>query len=168
MVRPYCGCRGTAERGSAGYPPAQANYIVGGKRPLSSMTPTIVERNGALYLALGASGGSRIISAVYQVIVQSLKWSRNVLDAVSLPRFHDQLLPVVRARLCGGALSSCWCVQGLQVEFNYDVNVAAWLASLGHQVLRMPGACVCSSLLAPHMSRPNQRRGSTPWCRPCS
>jgi gamma-glutamyltranspeptidase len=52
---------------SFGYPPSVPNFIAPGKRPLSSMTPTIAERNGKLRLVLGGSGGSRIITGVIQV-----------------------------------------------------------------------------------------------------
>jgi gamma-glutamyltranspeptidase / glutathione hydrolase len=51
---------------SFGYISTPANYIVPGKRPLSSMSPTIVEKNGEFYLAIGAAGGSRIITATLQ------------------------------------------------------------------------------------------------------
>ncbi len=52
---------------SFGYPPSVPNFIAPGKRPLSSMTPAIVERDGRLRLVLGGSGGSRIITGVIQV-----------------------------------------------------------------------------------------------------
>ena len=75
------------------FPPSVPNYIQPGKRPLSSMSPTICLKDGKPFLALGASGGSRILSAVIQVIVNVLEYGMNVMDAVVQPRFHDQLIP---------------------------------------------------------------------------
>jgi gamma-glutamyltranspeptidase/glutathione hydrolase len=70
-----------------------ANAIAPGKRPLSSMAPTVVLRKGKPVLALGARGGSKIISAVFQVIVNVLDFGMSIDDAVIAPRFHHQWLP---------------------------------------------------------------------------
>jgi len=64
-----------------------------GKRPLSSMSPTIVEQNGVPVLALGASGGPRIISAVVQVLLRILWFGDEPIDAVTHTRVHHQWLP---------------------------------------------------------------------------
>lgn len=53
----------------------------------------MVERDSELFLSVGGSGGSRIITGVLQTVLQSLAFGRNILDSVSLPRMHDQLLP---------------------------------------------------------------------------
>lgn len=64
-----------------------------GKRPLSSMSPTIVAHNGAPILVLGASGGPRIISSVVQVLLNVLWFGDEPIDALERPRLHHQWLP---------------------------------------------------------------------------
>jgi len=71
----------------------EANAIQPGKRPLSSMTPTILVSGGKPYMALGAPGGSRITNAVLQVILNVIDFHMNVQDAVDCPRFHHQWMP---------------------------------------------------------------------------
>jgi gamma-glutamyltranspeptidase/glutathione hydrolase len=71
----------------------ERNAIAPGKRPLSSMTPTILVKDGNPFLVLGAPGGSTIISAVLQVIVNMVDFGMNAQDAVAFPRIHDQLKP---------------------------------------------------------------------------
>jgi gamma-glutamyltranspeptidase/glutathione hydrolase len=71
----------------------EANAIAPGKRPLSSMTPTIVLKDGRFFMALGAPGGSRISTAVLQVILNVVDFGMNVQDAIDAPRFHHQWLP---------------------------------------------------------------------------
>ncbi|MDI6766015.1 MAG: gamma-glutamyltransferase [Bacteroidota bacterium] len=70
-----------------------ANSIEGGKRPLSSMTPTIVLKDGKPIMILGARGGSRIITAVLQIVINVIDYGMNIRDAVNFPRFHHQWLP---------------------------------------------------------------------------
>jgi gamma-glutamyltranspeptidase/glutathione hydrolase len=70
-----------------------ANAIAPGKRMLSSMMPTIVTRDGRLFLVLGSPGGSRIITSVCQTLLNVVDHGMNVQDAVSAPRFHSQWLP---------------------------------------------------------------------------
>lgn len=71
----------------------EANSIQPQKRPLSSMTPTIVLKNGKPYLVIGSPGGSRIITTVLQVILNCLEFDMNIADAISSPRIHHQWLP---------------------------------------------------------------------------
>jgi gamma-glutamyltranspeptidase/glutathione hydrolase len=71
----------------------EANAIAPGKRPLSSMVPTIVLKNGKPFLALGAPGGSRIITAVLQVMLNVVDFGMNVQDAIDFPRVHHQWKP---------------------------------------------------------------------------
>ena len=71
----------------------EKNSIAPGKRPLSSMTPTIIVKDGKPFLVLGAPGGSTIISAVLQVIVNVIDFHMNVQDAVDFPRVHHQWKP---------------------------------------------------------------------------
>jgi len=71
----------------------EANSIEPGKRMLSSMTPSIVEKNGELYLVVGSPGGSTIITSVFQVIVNILEFDMDVQSAVDAARFHHQWMP---------------------------------------------------------------------------
>jgi gamma-glutamyltranspeptidase/glutathione hydrolase len=71
----------------------EANAIQPEKRMLSSMTPTIVEKNGKLKMVLGSPGGSTIITSVMQNILNVLEYDMTMQESVSLPRFHHQWLP---------------------------------------------------------------------------
>src|SRR5580704_8638207 len=73
----------------------EANAPGPGKRPLSSMTPTIVLRDGKPFLVTGSPGGSRIITTVLQVVVNAIDFDMSVTDAVAAPRLHHQWLPDV-------------------------------------------------------------------------
>merc|ERR1719491_1706422 len=91
-----------------GLRPSAANYVAPGKRPLSSMAPTMVFRHGEgrdptdagdgrdppgrLVLSLGASGGPKIITAVLQTILNAALTGMPLYEAVTAPRVHDQLL----------------------------------------------------------------------------
>lgn len=72
---------------------AEANAIAPEKRMLSSMTPTIVEKNGKLKMVLGSPGGSQIITSVMQNILNVLEYNMTMQESVSKPRFHHQWLP---------------------------------------------------------------------------
>jgi gamma-glutamyltranspeptidase / glutathione hydrolase len=95
----------------------ESNAIQPGKRPVSSMTPTIVVRNGQLFLMLGAPGGSRIINGVLQVLLNVEDFHMNVQDAVDLPRFHHQWMPDV-----------------LYVEEGISPDTVRILRGMGHKV----------------------------------
>lgn len=73
----------------------QANSIAPGKRPLSSMSPTIVTRDGKPVIVVGTPGGSRIITAVTHTIWNMIDYGMNVQEAVDATRFHQQWLPEV-------------------------------------------------------------------------
>jgi gamma-glutamyltranspeptidase/glutathione hydrolase len=73
----------------------EANAIQPRKRPLSSMTPAIVLRDGKLHMVLGAPGGSRIITAVLQVFLNVADFGMNIQRAIEAPRFHHQWKPDV-------------------------------------------------------------------------
>lgn len=73
----------------------EANAIAPNKRPLSSMTPTILVKNGKLFLIAGSPGGPTIISTVLQVIVNIVDYQMNAREAVSMPRLHHQWQPDV-------------------------------------------------------------------------
>ena len=97
---------------------AEANAIAPGKRMLSSMAPTIVERDGELFLVLGAPGGSTIITAVYQVFLNIAAFGMTPEAAVAAGRFHHQWLPdVLRAE-----------------EGTFSGATVAALENLGHTV----------------------------------
>ena len=70
-----------------------ANAVAGGKRPLSSMSPTILLKDGKPYMITGSPGGSTIITTVVQSIVNVVDFGMNVQQAVDAPRFHHQWLP---------------------------------------------------------------------------
>ncbi|CAH1000239.1 Glutathione hydrolase proenzyme [Neolewinella maritima] len=88
----------------------EANAIQPGKRMLSSMTPTIVEREGELFMVLGAPGGSTIITAVLQTFLNVVEFGMDLPEAVGAPRFHHQWLPdqilYESAALTGGTIDS--------------------------------------------------------------
>jgi gamma-glutamyltranspeptidase/glutathione hydrolase len=71
----------------------EANAVAPGKRPLSSMSPTIVTKDGKPVMVVGTPGGSRIITAVLLTIVNVIDYGMNVQEAVDAPRFHQQWLP---------------------------------------------------------------------------
>ncbi|KAK4101064.1 gamma-glutamyltranspeptidase [Parathielavia hyrcaniae] len=112
-------------RNAFGFAPSPANYIAPRKRPLSSITPLIAEHlaNGTVFLATGAAGGSRIISATTQVGFDVLARGTSLRDAVAAPRLHHQLMPDV-----------------LMVEDGFSGGVVRSLEDKGHDVMWMaPG-----------------------------
>lgn len=71
----------------------EANAIAANKRMLSSMTPSIVEKNGNLFMVVGTPGGSTIITSVFQTIINVIDFNMNMQQAVSAKKFHHQWLP---------------------------------------------------------------------------
>jgi len=98
----------------------ERNAIEPRKRPLSSMTPTIVLKDGKLYLVLGSPGGPRIISTVLQVLINVLDFGMNLQEAVDWPRLHHQWLP-----------------DRLLMEPGFSPDTVALLEGRGHQVERV-------------------------------
>ncbi|KAF7545098.1 hypothetical protein G7Z17_g9443 [Cylindrodendrum hubeiense] len=81
-------------RNEFGFEPSKENFIRPGKRPLSSITPIIIERkDGSFFATVGAAGGSRIISATTQVVWRIMSESLSIAKAVAEPRLHNQLMP---------------------------------------------------------------------------
>ena len=78
---------------SFGLVQGQANAIAPGKRPLSSMSPTIVTRDGETVMVVGTPGGSRIITAVVHTLLNVIDYGMTVQEAVDAPRIHQQWLP---------------------------------------------------------------------------
>ncbi|HXZ78948.1 MAG TPA: gamma-glutamyltransferase [Terriglobales bacterium] len=70
-----------------------ANAVSSNKRPLSSMTPTIVTRDGKLFLVLGSPGGGTITTIVANVLMGVIDYGMNIQEAVNAPRFHNQWMP---------------------------------------------------------------------------
>lgn len=94
-----------------------ANAPAGGKRPLSSMTPTLVFRNGKLDLVTGSPGGSRIITIVAQILLDRIDFHMNIAEAEAAPRIHDQWMPDI-----------------LQVEPGLPEAVLQKLTAMGHHI----------------------------------
>ena len=86
----------TAKPGSPngfGLVQGEANRIEPGKRPLSSMSPVLISKDGKPFLLLGSPGGSRIITAIVETIVNVVDYGMDIQSAVDAPRFHHQWLP---------------------------------------------------------------------------
>ncbi|MGA8044436.1 MAG: gamma-glutamyltransferase, partial [Terracidiphilus sp.] len=94
-----------------------ANAIAPGKRPLSSMTPTIILENGKLRYVLGSPGGARIITTVANIFLSAADGGLNIQEAVDAPRFHHQYLP-----------------DTLYLEPGFSPEVQAELRSMGYKL----------------------------------
>jgi gamma-glutamyltranspeptidase/glutathione hydrolase len=107
----------------------EANLPGPGKRPLSSMSPTIVLRNNKPVLVTGSPGGSRIISTVLQVIVNVLDYHMDVAAAVDAPRLHHQWLP-----------------DEVRIERGFAEDTLAGLRAKGHQLVEPMGQTSANSI----------------------
>lgn len=96
---------------------ADANAISPGKRMLSSMTPTIVLKNGKVFLVTGTPGGTTITTSVFQTLVNVIEFNMSAKDAVNKPKFHHQWLPDV-----------------LFLENSFDVDTRKKLEQLGYKI----------------------------------
>jgi gamma-glutamyltranspeptidase/glutathione hydrolase/leukotriene-C4 hydrolase len=74
-------------------PPTENNFVVPGKRPLSSMSPTIVHKNGKFFISVGASGGPYIMTATLQTLINMIDFNMDTANAIQTSRLHHQLLP---------------------------------------------------------------------------
>jgi gamma-glutamyltranspeptidase/glutathione hydrolase len=137
--------------GLVGY---DANLPGPGKRPLSSMSPTIVLKDGRPVLVTGTSGGSRIISAVLQIVVDVIDYKMDVAAAVAAPRVHHQ-----------------WMPDQVRVERGFPAEVLDDLKARGHQVMEPLGQTSANSIAvtptacsAPRIRAPvvRQRRDNNP------
>jgi gamma-glutamyltranspeptidase/glutathione hydrolase len=108
-----------------------ANLPAPGKRPLSSMTPTIVLKDGRVVLVTGSPGGSRIISAVLQVVVNVLDHGMDIMKAVAQPRVHHQWLP-----------------DDVRVERGFPEATLEALRDKGHHVVTPLGQTSANSIAA--------------------
>ena len=94
-----------------------ANAVQAGKRPLSSMTPTLVLKDGKPVLVTGSPGGARIITTVLQQIINHIDFGMNPAEAAATPRFHHQ-----------------WTPDELRVEKGFSPDTLALLRQWGHKV----------------------------------
>jgi gamma-glutamyltranspeptidase/glutathione hydrolase len=109
----------------------EANAPAGGKRPLSSMTPTIVLKNGRPFLVTGSPGGSRIITTVLGVLLNVIDYRMDIAEAVSAPRIHHQWLPDTVA-----------------IEPGLPAAIIAALQERGHKIVQpFPGTSANSILV---------------------
>lgn len=117
-----------------GYVPSEANYIRPGKRPLSSISPVVVEAaDGAAaqpWLLAGSAGGSRIITATVQIVSAVVDGGLDAAAALARPRMHDQLVP-----------------RRVDFEYAFDNATVAFLAQTGHNVSwEAPGGSTAQAL----------------------
>ena len=106
---------------SFGYIASPFNYIRPRKRPLSSISPVIVETpDGQPYFVVGAAGGSKIPTATILALRNVLDLNMTLADALAAARFHDQLMP-----------------NAVQFEWAADNGTAAFMAERGHNVTRL-------------------------------
>jgi gamma-glutamyltranspeptidase / glutathione hydrolase len=106
----------------------EANAIAPGKRPLSSMTPTMLLKDGKLFMTIGAPGGSRISTAVMQVILNVIDFGMNIQDAIDAPRVHHQ-----------------WQPDRLSLERGISPDTVAILKSRGYDVDYAPGVVLAQT-----------------------
>jgi gamma-glutamyltranspeptidase/glutathione hydrolase len=107
----------------------EANLPGPGKRPLSSMAPTIVLKDGKPVLVTGSPGGSRIISTVLQVIINVLDYHMDIAEAVAAPRLHHQWLP-----------------DEVRIERGFAPDSIAALKAMGHVVVEPLGQTSANSI----------------------
>jgi gamma-glutamyltranspeptidase/glutathione hydrolase len=108
----------------------EANLPGPGKRPLSSMSPTIVLKDGKPVLVTGSPGGSRIISTVLQVIVNVIDYRMDVMSAVATSRLHHQWLP-----------------DEVRIERGFSEETLNALRAMGHKVVEPMGQTSANSIL---------------------
>jgi gamma-glutamyltranspeptidase/glutathione hydrolase len=108
---------------------AEANAVAPGKRPLSSMSPTIVLKDGRPVMTVGAAGGPKIITQAVLAIVNHLDLEMSLLDAVAAPRFHHQ-----------------WSPDELVVEHTMNEALLPRLRRLGHKVREESSAGVTQAI----------------------
>jgi len=99
----------------------EANAVAAGKRPLSSMTPTIVLKDGKPWLVTGSPGGARIITTVLQTVVNTIDFGMNPAEAAATPRFHHQ-----------------WTPDELRIEKGFSADTLGLLRQWGHNVALKP------------------------------
>ncbi|HEY6565773.1 MAG TPA: gamma-glutamyltransferase [Pirellulaceae bacterium] len=109
---------------------AENNSIAAGKRPLSSMSPTIVLKDGEPVMVVGAGGGPKIITQVVLMILRYFEFGMSLEDAISAPRFHHQ-----------------WRPDKLMLERGYPADQIKALKAMGHEILTIDAAAVCQAII---------------------
>ncbi|XP_022907556.2 scoloptoxin SSD14-like isoform X2 [Onthophagus taurus] len=106
-----------------GIPPSPANYIVPGKRPMSSMSPTIIvdDNEGDVKMIIGAAGGTRIITSSILVAIRKLWFNLSLEEASNMPRLHHQLFPM-----------------SISYEGGFDEAIIHGLEEIGHNYTTLP------------------------------
>ncbi|MEE8371998.1 MAG: gamma-glutamyltransferase, partial [Sphingomonadales bacterium] len=133
----------------------KANAIEPGKRPLSSMTPTLVLKDGKPVLVTGSPGGSRIITTVLQQIVNVIDFKMGLADAAQFPRFHHQWLP-----------------DELRVEPGFSPDTLKALEARGHKIAlkavmgSLQSAAWDGRLFFGHSDTRRPTAGAVGLCRP--
>lgn len=130
-------------RNAFGLVGGDANAVAPGKRPLSSMSPTLVFKDGRPILSVGAAGGPTIISQTLLAILGVVDFGLSVHDALAAPRFHHQ-----------------WSPDLLQIEASVSDEVVSKLTAMGHRVQRVPslGACQAVGFDGSHFSASHDPR----------
>jgi gamma-glutamyltranspeptidase/glutathione hydrolase len=108
----------------------KANAIEPEKRMLSSMSPTIVKRDGRNFLVTGSPGGSRIITTTLQVIMNVIDHGMNIQSAVNAPRIHHQWLP-----------------EEIRIEEGISPDTVDLLRGKGHKVVQKPAMGAIQSIV---------------------
>jgi len=108
----------------------EANAVAPGKRPLSSMSPTIVLKDGAPFIVTGSPGGSRIITTTLQIILNVVDHGMNIAEATAAPRVHHQ-----------------WRPDELRVEAGLSPDTLALLRAMGHEVAQKTAMGSTQSIL---------------------
>ncbi|WJX33801.1 Gamma-glutamyltranspeptidase 1 [Trifolium repens] len=133
-------------------PPAPANFIVPGKRPLSSMSPTIALKNGEVKAVVGASGGAMIIAATSEVLLNHFVKGMDPFSSVTAPRFYHELIPNV-------VYYENWTtVNGDHFELSSDIRAA--LRSKGHVLQGLAGGTICQFIVSNTYEHSGINKGS--------
>jgi gamma-glutamyltranspeptidase len=121
-----------------------------GKKPLSSMSPLIVEQEGALRMVVGASGGPRIISAVLQTVLRVIAYGNQAFEAVAGARLHHQLVPdfLYSERWSSG-----------NVSFSYDQVLLEELEERGNSLQHTRWGAVTQAVVL----ETDAEEGAQPW-----
>jgi len=146
-------------------PPSEANFIKPGKKPLSSMSPTIILKDCQLYLIIGASGGSRIITGILQALLNVVDFSQDLYTAVSRARMHHQLLPTsVHSRTqCNGQpvteSSKAFSSVGTRCAastLKQPPSISETILPCNHQLDEMGGIAVVQAILVSDSTTNNE------------
>lgn len=124
--------------------PGSVNSIGPGKRVMSAASPFLLLRDGAPYAAVGSPGGRRVISAVYQVIVNMVDFGLGVQQAISAPRAHSE-----------GALT--------EISTRFGAEVIDALAAMDHQIVRREDSLSESHFARPSGIRVDGAEGPAAW-----